>query len=104
MVHEETPLRCHLYRIAQESINNAMKHGKARQIEISLADAAGVTTLRITDNGAGISNRHGGFARHGFEYHELSGAVSGGELRIDEPPRGGTIVSCIVWPQQPGIA
>ena len=98
MVHEES-VAGHLYRIAQESINNATKHGGATRVEISLTVAGGVTTLRISDNGAGISKTGTGRSGMGLNIMNYRARLSGGELRIDEPPQGGTIVSCIVWPR-----
>ena len=41
----------HLYRIVQEAINNAVKHGKAKRILISLKPAGDRITLTVTDNG-----------------------------------------------------
>jgi two-component system NarL family sensor kinase len=41
----------HLYRIVQEAINNAVKHGKAKHILISLKPAGGRFSLTVTDNG-----------------------------------------------------
>ena len=41
----------HLYRIAQEAIQNAIRHGKATSIEISLRPSGPNWTLQISDNG-----------------------------------------------------
>lgn len=45
----------HLYRIAQEAVSNAVKHGKAKEIEISLSEQAGQIVLTVTDNGRGFA-------------------------------------------------
>jgi len=45
----------HLYRIAQEAIGNAIKHGKAKHIGVSLIQLGGDTTLSIRDDGRGLS-------------------------------------------------
>src|SRR5262249_26018931 len=45
----------HLYRIAQEAVNNAIKHGRASQIKIELTDASGLITLTVRNNGLMIS-------------------------------------------------
>ena len=47
-------LGIHLYRIAQEAITNAVKHGKAKNVDIILAQKANWLTLTIKDNGVGI--------------------------------------------------
>jgi signal transduction histidine kinase len=44
-----------LYRIAQEAINNSIRHGKARKIEIRLTAEAEMLTLTISDNGQGFT-------------------------------------------------
>jgi len=51
-----------LYRVAQEGITNAIRHGKAQSIEITLGRDAQVIRLTITDNGKGfnpIATNHG---------------------------------------------
>jgi two-component system, NarL family, sensor kinase len=42
------------FRIVQEAINNAIKHGAAAEINISLAYQPGILKLRIADNGRGF--------------------------------------------------
>jgi len=44
-----------LYRIAQEATSNAVKHGRARRIELALDVEEDGIALRITDNGIGFS-------------------------------------------------
>lgn len=44
----------HLYRIAQEAVNNAVRHGRARSIKISLMSERRGVTLRIRDDGKGF--------------------------------------------------
>lgn len=48
------PLRTVIYRITQEAVNNAIKHGKAARVEISLAALPEVIELAISDNGRGF--------------------------------------------------
>lgn len=44
----------HLYRIAQEAVNNALRHGKASDIQISLEQQDGHLCLEVRDNGLGF--------------------------------------------------
>src|SRR5206468_2839338 len=44
----------HLYRIAQEAVSNAIRHGKAQRIDISVANRNGKITLAVEDDGAGL--------------------------------------------------
>ena len=44
----------HLFRIAQQSVANAIRHGGGRRVEVVLARKAGVVVLQIRDNGKGL--------------------------------------------------
>ena len=46
----------HIYRIAQEILNNIAKHAQASRIEISVSESRGDFCLSISDNGKGFSN------------------------------------------------
>ena len=85
----------HLYRIAQEAINNATKHGKAQNIAISLDATQHRTTLRIADDGAGISKTMTTCRGMGLNIMGYRARLTGGELKIEEAERGGTVISCI---------
>jgi len=58
----------HLYRIAQEAVTNAVRHGKARRIDISLASRNGRVVLAVEDDGVGLAeswqNRCGPWHAH----------------------------------------
>jgi two-component system NarL family sensor kinase len=47
-------LEISLYRVAQEAINNAVRHGKAGQIEVELTLGGGRIGLSVTDDGGGF--------------------------------------------------
>jgi signal transduction histidine kinase len=49
---EETAL---IYRVAQESVRNVIKHSRAKQVDIRLAKEGKTLVLTIKDNGAGFS-------------------------------------------------
>jgi two-component system sensor histidine kinase NreB len=57
-----------LYRIAQEGINNAIRHGKATQIQLGLEVDAAAIRLTINDNGTGFhqSERYSGLGLVGI--------------------------------------
>ena len=82
----------HLYRIAQEAINNATKHGKARNIAISLETVRDLMTLRIRDDGVGISEPAS--TGMGLAIMRYRARLNGGELSIEQPEGGGTLISC----------
>jgi len=84
----------HLYRIAQEAINNATKHGKAANILVSLVEDGTATTLRIADDGRGISKTATGGDGMGLGLMYYRARLVGGALSIEEPSAGGTVISC----------
>lgn len=51
---EDSEAVVHLYRIAQEAVNNAVRHSGADRITISLQNTSQGVQMRVTDNGAGL--------------------------------------------------
>jgi len=86
----------HLYRVVQEAINNAVKHGKAKRILISLKPAGDRIALTVTDDGIGFSNETktgGGMGLHIMKYR--AGVVDAAlEVRSSVDGAGTTVV-CI---------
>lgn len=86
----------HLYRIAQEAVNNAIRHGEARHIRISLKKRGDQILLTIADNGRGIPvplpPSHG----IGLRIMTHRASESGGQLKIGRGRRGGTVVVCSI--------
>ena len=79
------------YRIAQEAITNAVKHGKATRITIGAAVLEGELTLTILDDGAGF---HPGTTPSGMgiEMMRYRARALGGQLQITNGVNGGTEV------------
>lgn len=86
----------HLYRITQECINNAVKHGKAKAINVSLKHLGNKIVLAVSDNGVGISNKpekSGGMGLHIMRYRA---EVLGATLEVRSGTGGvGTTVACV---------
>ena len=53
----DNELAVHLFRIAQEAINNALRHGRAKTIIIALEASHGELVLRVSDDGIGFDPR-----------------------------------------------
>lgn len=51
---EDNSVATHLYRIAQEAVSNAVKHGKAQHVRMSIAGGDRLIRLRIHDDGVGF--------------------------------------------------
>ena len=97
LVHDNT-VATHVYRIAQEAIGNAIKHGKAKTIMVDLAVHAGQLALTITDDGVGLSKvSAGGGKGIGLQTMAYRAGMVGGTLVVRPGERGaGTVVVCTV--------
>jgi len=86
----------HLYRIAQEAIANAAKHGHAHMIIVSLSSPANSLLLEVRDDGRGIGPEAGPQGNGiGLKLMEYRSRIIGGEISVNSPgPGGGTTVSC----------
>ena len=95
LVHDNAAAT-HLYRIAQEAVSNAIKHGKARTIVIELSVVDQRLELRISDDGIGLSEDKldgGGIGMHSMAYRAR---IMGGMLEVKRGDRRGTVVTCII--------
>jgi PAS domain S-box-containing protein len=89
----------HLYRIAQEAINNALKHSGADQIEIRLRDADGALTLEVVDNGIGIEQQSSAILKsggRGLRIMAHRASLVGATLCVQRAERRGTMVRCVL--------
>ncbi len=84
----------HLYRIAQEAVNNAIKHGSARRIWIVLSIAGDTITLSIRDDGVGFPDTLPEKIGMGLQTMRYRAALIGATLSILKIPAGGTRVDC----------
>jgi signal transduction histidine kinase len=84
----------HLYRIAQEAVSNAIRHGKAGRIDISLANRNGGITLAVEDDGAGLPDTWQTNQGLGTRIMAHRAAMIGAEFSIEPNPTGGTLVRC----------
>ncbi len=89
----------HLYRIAQEAINNATRHGRAERIAISLVADDEATVLQIEDNGIGLKRAQHSSTGMGMNIMRYRAHLAGGDLLVEEPTAGGTSISCVIRPE-----
>lgn len=82
-----------LFRIAQEAANNAIKHGRAKAINIRLTRKAGETILTISNNGKPFPQQPRTTGM-GLKTMRFRSSRIGANLDISKGPRGGTVVSC----------
>lgn len=86
-----------LLRIGQEAVSNALKHARARSIDVELEFAAARVVLVVRDDGQGFDASAPGPAGHfGLRGMQERVAQIGGELRIRRADQGGTHVEVAV--------
>jgi signal transduction histidine kinase len=84
----------HLYRIAQEAVTNAIKHGKASTVEISLSHANDKIVLAISDNGIGFKSPVQAPTGMGLRTMQYRAGRIGAALLVQAQAEGGTRILC----------
>jgi PAS domain S-box-containing protein len=92
----DNAMATHLFRIAQEAVSNAIKHGKAKQVVIRLAKREGRVVLRVTDNGSGFPSVVPKKKGMGLRVMQSRAGMIGGTLSFEQLPSGGASVTCMV--------
>jgi PAS domain S-box-containing protein len=82
----------HLYRIAQEALTNAARHGHASKVEICLAATKNTFLLRITDNGVGIGSSRKAGPGMGLKIMRYRAGMIGAKIEIGSHTPQGTVV------------
>jgi len=95
----DTQTNLTLYRIAQEAINNAIKHGQARRIEIELKAGKPQLSLTIRDHGKGFSPDHKPRSGMGLRIMGYRANTVGGVLSVHSEVDVGTEIKCVL----PGV-
>jgi PAS domain S-box-containing protein len=94
-------IRNHLYRIAQEAVQNALKHSGASTIEIELWSGPADLRLSVTDDGLGLAGAAAGTGL-GMRTMRFRASAIGGRLSITRGAEGGNSVVCEV-PMRPSL-
>jgi two-component system sensor histidine kinase UhpB len=82
-----------LYRAAQEGINNALRHGRARQIHLNVDGTPAGVTLELRDDGRGLAPDWSARAGHyGLRWLQERVEASGGTLRIEPAHPSGVLL------------
>jgi signal transduction histidine kinase len=94
----------HLYRIAQEALNNAVQHSAASQIDVGLSRSGRGFILTIADDGSGMVEPSGEGSGLGLQIMRYRSDLLGAALTIQSKPGRGTVVTCcyhVVGGQRP---
>jgi signal transduction histidine kinase len=79
-----------IYRIVQESLNNAQRHAQARAIHVTLENAAGGVVVSVRDDGSGFDTRMTrGLGLLGMEERVRH---LGGSFAVESQPGRGTSI------------
>jgi PAS domain S-box-containing protein len=84
----------HLYRIAQEALSNAAKHGAASHVTLVLHHGANTLRLTVADDGMGLPSSPRDTNGMGLDSMRYRAHALGGELSLDSIADEGTIVTC----------
>ena len=104
-INIELKIRNHLYRIAQEAVQNALKHSGASAIDVELSAREDGLRLSVLDDGRGLPVENPNGAGLGMRTMRFRSSAIGGRLYIGRREGGGNSVVCEVpqsrlWSQE----
>jgi two-component system sensor histidine kinase UhpB len=83
-----------LYKIAQEAVTNAVKHGQAKQVDIALCNTPEKTILTIKNDGLPFPEKEKATGRMGMHIMSHRASVIDASLQVKGSGKRGTIVTC----------
>jgi PAS domain S-box-containing protein len=87
-------LATHLYRIAQEAVQNATKHSDATRVLIALFQEGRNIHLRVSDNGRQAGEAYERVFESGLNMMRYRAGMAGGGVEVERGSDGGTTISC----------
>ena len=93
LIHNNTAAT-HLYRIGQEAVSNAVRHGSADDVKIILASGDEQIRLQVRDNGTGFEDGATDGSGMGVHIMNYRARIIGGTLEISSELGKGTVVTC----------
>jgi signal transduction histidine kinase len=104
LVHiADNAVATHLYRIAQEAVANAVKHGRAERIGLALQATSRRIILTVTDDGSGFATCGPASNGMGIRIMQYRAGMIGGALTIQPNAGRGVSVICTVDRQAPTL-
>jgi signal transduction histidine kinase len=91
---EDDAVAMHLYRIAQEAVNNAVKHSGCSRVVVELAAGEAGIVMTVTDDGGGIDEGRRHPQGMGLHMMKHRADLISASLEIRGGPAGGTVVCC----------
>jgi PAS domain S-box-containing protein len=105
----------HLYRVAQEAVGNAVRHGKAKKVQIGLVERNTSLVMTVTDDGRGIPAEVADLVKQGLapsgqgqplsigmglQTMHYRARVIGGVFTVSPRKGGGTCITCTIRREQ----
>jgi PAS domain S-box-containing protein len=84
----------HVYRIAQEAVQNAIKLAEATRVVIMLFNEGENIHIRVSDNGRRVPDAAAATFETGLNIMRYRAGMAGGGLEVEYGPDGGTTISC----------
>jgi signal transduction histidine kinase len=91
---DEHTVADHLYRIAQEAVNNSVKHAGSNRIDIELSNGEDQLTLKVKDDGRGLPEAPERGSGMGFNIMQYRARMIDASLSITSTSGKGTVVTC----------
>jgi signal transduction histidine kinase len=92
----DNPRAVHLFRIAQEALNNATNHGHAKAVVIALEASDGALSLRVSDDGIGFDPSRSEIKGMGLNIMRYRARMLAGTLDIQSNSPAGMMVTCTI--------
>lgn len=85
----------HFYRIAQEAVSNAVKHGRATVVRLRLETRGPTLLMQVADNGTGMKPRpNDGRGGSGLRIMQYRARMIGAEIDVGHGNEGGAVITC----------
>ena len=82
----------HLFRIAQETLSNTLRHAQATEVDVLFVQRDGLAIFRVQDNGIGFKEDDGKTGSYGLQNVKERAIEIGATCKIVSVPSQGTIV------------
>lgn len=93
---EDHSIALHLYRIVQEAINNAVKHGNAKNIDVRLSEKDHHLSVVVQDDGIGFTNLPEDHDGKGIQIMKYRAKMMGGNLDLIRTEFNTTMMKCLI--------
>ena len=93
---DDATMAIHLYRIAQEAVSNAVRHGKAKHVIIRFSGTGDQVVLTVRDDGCGLAVAPHEGTGMGLLIMKHRASMIGASLAVTSVPEHGTLVTCTV--------